>query len=265
MQFISLSHPRGSDTRLSYQEAREIQLDLVEQRYRDLIPDTVLFLEHRPVITQGRGLQWTGVSRQKHMPVPGFLPEGLEFSESERGGDLTYHGPGQLVIYPICKLDGKGWAPHHDVGGFLRKLESTLIEVLRARGLNGLSRPHSTGVWVDPGKGSPLKKIASVGIAVRKWVTFHGLALNCVNDLSPFHLISPCGLSSEVMTRLSDWSSLSPNWRQEIEESWVSRMVCGEVSAIKRIPVDFLQAHLKGLAVPCEWSHLHEKHRASSS
>lgn len=145
------------------------------------------------------------------MPLPGPLPKGVSFSESERGGDLTYHGPGQLVVYPICKLDGSGFGPNHDVAAFLRRLEGVLIDVIADLGLKGESRPDATGVWVGP------KKLASIGIAVKKWVTYHGIAINAVNDLAPFSLISPCGYSPEVMTRLSD---LSPEWARNTGASW---------------------------------------------
>lgn len=182
----------------SYERGQEIQKDLLEQRAADRIPDTVLFLEHTPVITRGRGLQWTGEPRERHMPAPVGLPPEIEFKDSERGGDLTYHGPGQLVIYPICKLDGKGFGPDHDVAAYLRKLEGALISVLGKLDLKASSKENAAGVWVGD------RKIASLGVAVRKWITYHGAAINIVNDLQPFQLISPCGFQSEVMTRLSD-------------------------------------------------------------
>ncbi len=204
-----------------YEDVRNLQLELVELRFRDQIPDTVLMLEHEPVITRGRGLQFTGVSRPKHMPVPQFLPRPLCFAESERGGDLTYHGPGQLVVYPICKLDGSGFAPDHDVAGFLRKLEEGMIHILALEGLSASRKENAAGVWIGT------QKIASIGIAVRKWVSFHGVALNCVNDLKPFHLISPCGFTPETMTRLADQVSLAPNWRTKLGAEIVDFMVDG--------------------------------------
>jgi lipoate-protein ligase B len=204
----------------SYEDARLIQLKLVELRAADLIPNTVLFLEHEPVITQGRGLQFTGQPRPRHMPVPAHLPKDVAFAESERGGDLTYHGPGQLVIYPIVKLDGKGFGPSHDVAGFLRKFEQVLMDELKAQGLNASAHENATGVWVGD------KKIASLGIAIRKWVVYHGMAINCVNDLKPFHLISPCGFAPEVMTRMADLISSydTAHWREGLERSLAQRM-----------------------------------------
>lgn len=208
-----------------YEEARALQLSLLEQRVRDEIPDTILFLEHHPVVTQGRGLQFTGTPRPRHMPLPQSFPPGISFAESERGGDLTYHGPGQLVVYPIVKLDGTGFGPNRDVAGFLRKLEQILVDELQSWGerfnqaLHPSVRESATGVWIGD------KKIASIGVAVRKWVTYHGLALNCVNDLRPFHLISPCGFSPEVMTRLKDWVPLDEQWRQNLESSLARRFL----------------------------------------
>jgi lipoate-protein ligase B len=210
---------------VSYDRARELQLSLLERRAKDQIPDTILFLEHEPVITRGRGLQFTGEVRPRHMPVPVALPPGIAFAESERGGDLTYHGPGQLVVYPIVKLDGQGWAPHHDVTGFLRRFEQVFIDELASLGLRADARSGAAGVWVGD------KKIASIGIAVRKWVTYHGIALNVTNDLAPFQLISPCGFSPEVMTRLSE---LVPGfgdagWRSRLEAGIAQRVEAGAV------------------------------------
>jgi lipoyl(octanoyl) transferase len=148
----------------SYERAREIQKDLVEKRARDEIVDTVLFLEHSPVITRGRGLQWTGVERPRQMPMPAAMPAHFEFSESERGGDLTYHGPGQLVVYPIVRT--------RDIAGFLRGLENLFISEFQDLGLMASAKPSATGVWVGE------QKVASIGIAIRKWVTYHGIAIN---------------------------------------------------------------------------------------
>src|SRR5262245_57388307 len=131
---------------VSYSEAQALQLRLVELRAAGRVPDTVLFLEHWPVVTRGRGLQFTGEARARHVPLAAELPAGVEFTESERGGDLTYHGPGQLVIYPICKLDGQGFGPRQDITAFLRRFEGVLIDELVSLGLNASSRDGATGV-----------------------------------------------------------------------------------------------------------------------
>jgi lipoate-protein ligase B len=182
------------------------------------------------VVTRGKGLQFTGdLSRPRAMPILQPLPASIPLVDCERGGDLTYHGPGQLVIYPICKLDGSGWGPRRDVEGFLRKVEQLVIDELQARGLSAGIRHQATGVWVGE------RKIASMGIAVRRWVTYHGMAINLVNDLSPFLWISPCGFQGEVMTRYLDlipdshsekerqktipdqgWTELRSNWEHAL-------------------------------------------------
>jgi lipoate-protein ligase B len=202
-----------------YSDASELQKKLVELRARDAIPDTVLFLEHEPVVTRGRGLQWVGAPRERSLPLPAPLPPSIAFCESERGGDLTYHGPGQLVVYPIIKLDGSGFGPAKEITAFLRKLEGVFIEWLRSLGLASEAREHATGVWVDEPQGA--RKVASIGIAVRKWVVWHGLAINVVNDLQPFHLISPCGFSPEVMASLDELlDAHGASWPRDQWRSW---------------------------------------------
>lgn len=239
MQFWSLKTPESALT--PYEIVRQLQLKLVDLRAQDQIPDTVLFLEHEPVITRGRGLQFTGKQQPRNMPL-GPLPPSVSFAESERGGDLTYHGPGQLVIYPICKLDGQGFAPDHDISAFLRKVESAVMveldERLQSIGAKCEGVENATGVWVRPEGGSSedRKKIASMGIAVRKWVSYHGIALNCVNDLRAFQWISPCGFSPEVMTRLTDWVSLDvTSWRADLEVALARRMVGGSARVESKI------------------------------
>jgi lipoyl(octanoyl) transferase len=212
----------------SYERASALQKSLVDLRAAGAIPDTVLFLEHDPVVTRGRGLQYTGEKRERHVELP-KLPEGISFAESERGGDLTYHGPGQLVIYPIFKLDGEGFGPRHDVAGFLRQMERMFLDELAVMGLHAESRENATGVWVGE------KKVASIGIAVRKWVTYHGIAINVVNDLRPFLLFQPCGFQGEVMTRLQDLLGESlpeglrewGHWRAWLEERLAARFDSG--------------------------------------
>lgn len=166
-------------------------LDLLERRRRNEIDDTLLFLEHESVVTVGRGTN----------PFPGSI-------SVSRGGEATWHGPGQLVVYPIVRIT--------DVLKFMRGLETSVIQALEAftdlpRG-TFLTRSGLTGVWTDGGK-----KVASLGIAVRHWVTYHGVAINVVNDLAPFRSISPCGLDPSVMTRLADLVSINPEWRPQLE------------------------------------------------
>lgn len=220
-----------------YREAHALQLRFVEERIADARPDTLLFVEHEPVVTRGRGLQWTGIARERHVPLLAQLPPGVECVDVERGGDLTYHGPGQLVVYPIVKLDGRGAFARHDVEGYLRLMEQIVIEELARWGVAAQRNPAATGVWVGmerevapldltPRKIAPFeltpRKIASMGIAVRKWVTYHGLALNLTTDLSHFKWITPCGFSPEVMTRLVDCEVSAEALSREVWEARIA-------------------------------------------
>ena len=169
----------------SYRETWARQLALVEQRQIGQVPDTLLLVEHPHVFTLGR-------RREARTNV--LAPGDVEVIEIERGGDVTYHGPGQIVAYPIVLL-GEG---ERDLHAFLRHLEDAVIATCARFGLATGREPGKTGVWLGP-----TKKICSLGIACRKWVTFHGLALNVTADLSYFGRINPCGFQSEVMTSLA--------------------------------------------------------------
>lgn len=171
-----------------YPAVWERQKALVAARSQGEILDTLLLGEHPPVITLGRGTHAENLLAP-HIPVV----------EIERGGDVTYHGPGQLIAYPIFLLpEGR-----RDLHRFLRDLETVIIETIAHFGLAGERNPGWTGVWVhNPGQ-NRLMKIASIGVAVKKWVTYHGLALNVSTDLAAFGQINPCGLESTVMTSMS--------------------------------------------------------------
>jgi lipoyl(octanoyl) transferase len=172
-----------------YGAALERQRSLAEDRIAGRLADDLLLLvEHPPVVTLGRG------ARDSSLPIaPDLLRRrGIEVFEIERGGDVTYHGPGQLVGYPIFDLGQH----RRDLHWFLRQIEETLIGALAGFGVAGERRAEYTGVWVGGGA----RKIASIGIHVRQWVTWHGFALNVTTDLSPFSLIVPCGIPDVVMT-----------------------------------------------------------------
>jgi lipoyl(octanoyl) transferase len=201
LEFKSLR--AGGSPLVPYARAWDLQKALVEKRVADAIPDTFLFVEHPPTITRGRGLQRKPGSDDEPRAMPlGPLPPHTEYFEIERGGDLTWHGPGQLTVYPIVKLDGIGFGPLHDVAAYLRKLETVFGGWLASHGLLTESREHATGIWVTP-TGRPARKIASIGIAVRKWVAYHGVGLNLANSLDGFRSISPCGFDPTVMTTLA--------------------------------------------------------------
>jgi lipoyl(octanoyl) transferase len=177
-----------------YGAALARQRDLAERRIAGtLATDLLLLLEHPPVITLGRG------TRATSLPIaPEALRQrGIEVFEIERGGDVTYHGPGQLVGYPIFDL---GAPPHRrDLHWFLRRIEEALIRALAGLGIAGGRHSGYTGVWT----GGASRKIASIGIHVRQWVTWHGFALNVTTDLSAFDLIVPCGIPQVVMTSVA--------------------------------------------------------------
>ncbi len=171
-----------------FREAWELQRRLVEQRTREEVPDVFVFVEHPHVITLGR-------KRPATQPIRSSQIDLLVY-EIERGGEATYHGPGQLVGYPIVKLEGG----RRDLHAYLRDLEGTLIEVLRDFGIPAGRLPGATGVWTQA---AVPRKIASIGVAVRRWVTYHGFALNVTTDLEYFQRISPCGFDGAVMTSMA--------------------------------------------------------------
>ncbi|MBI2645619.1 MAG: lipoyl(octanoyl) transferase LipB [Deltaproteobacteria bacterium] len=163
-----------------YEEVWQLQKELVAQRIENKIPDTLVLVEHPHVITKGRRSKALDVVNPK---VPVF--------EIERGGEVTYHGPGQLVGYPIIYLGQKA-----GIKDYMRSLEEVLIRTLEHFDIQGVRKEGCTGVWVQD------KKIASLGVAVKKWVTYHGFALNVNTDLSYFQMINPCGFDCSVMTSM---------------------------------------------------------------
>ena len=171
-------------SRREYGEVWKLQQELVAARQRGEIADTLVLVEHPDVITLGRRQ-----SSQANVLAAGDIP----VFEIERGGDVTYHGPGQLVGYPILALDDR----ERDLHAYLRNLEEGLIGVCADVGVSGRRNPGWTGVWIGD------RKVASLGIAVRRWVTMHGFALNVATELSRFAAINPCGLEATVMTSLA--------------------------------------------------------------
>jgi lipoate-protein ligase B len=167
-----------------YKETWDLQRRLVEMRARAQVPDLLLLVEHPHVITMGKSAKPENILH-KRFPI----------YEVERGGDVTYHGYGQLVGYPIMDLTQRG----KDIRGYVRALEATLIETLDHFRISAQRIEGRTGVWVGG-----QKKIASIGVAVRSWVTFHGFALNVSTDLSCFSIINPCGYDSGVMTSMAE-------------------------------------------------------------
>ena len=177
--------------RAAYGPALALQQRLLEEVRT--APDEracLIFVEHEPpVITLGRGAKAANVVASRSR----LEQEGVEVHESSRGGDVTYHGPGQVVGYPILRLDLHG----KDIHRYLRDLEEVLIRTLAAFGIEGRRSPGLTGVWTDGGK------VAAIGVAVRRWVTYHGFALNVCPNMEHFGLIVPCGIRHEGVTSLA--------------------------------------------------------------
>lgn len=171
--------------RVNYSDALDLQNELVEQRQKNEIEDTVLLLEHEPVYTIGRTRDQSSLNLEKPLPHPVF--------ETNRGGQATYHGPGQLVGYFILDLVPYG----KDLHTYLREIESILIDFTSKFGIDSKRREGLTGVWVET------RKLASIGVGVRKWVSMHGFGLNVSSDLSGYDSIIPCGLSDVSMTSIS--------------------------------------------------------------
>lgn len=171
--------------RIGYAEALALQEELVRQkRADDSLDDELLLLEHEPVYTIGRTPDQSSLRGAAHLPHPLF--------PINRGGQATYHGPGQLVGYPIIDLHQHV----QDLHRYLRWIEDTLIALLDSLSIQGQTRPGLTGVWVEE------RKIASIGVGVKQWITMHGFALNVCGDLSAFDHITPCGIMNVVMTSI---------------------------------------------------------------
>jgi len=168
--------------RTRHADATARQLTLVEARIAGNTGDTLVFTEHEPVYTLGlragaaAHLLWDDAERARR---------GISLEQTGRGGDITYHGPGQIVGYPIVSL-----ARSRDLHAYLRFLEQVVIDALAELGLAGTRRDGLTGIWIGP------RKIAAIGVAARRWVTYHGFALNLDPDLTPFSGIVPCGIPS---------------------------------------------------------------------
>jgi lipoyl(octanoyl) transferase len=215
--------------RRTYEDTLELQRDLCRQRIAgDPSDDLLLLVEHEPVITLGRGTRVSSLP----IPVAELEQRGVEVHEVERGGDVTYHGPGQLVGYPILDLRQH----REDLHWYLRQLEATLIHALRQLGVQADRRAGLTGVWTRG------RKIASIGIHVKQWVTFHGFALNVSTNLSAFELIVPCGIPDVVMTSVArelsgtDAAALWEESRREVVAAFAEAFGFGDVAVANSLP-----------------------------
>ena len=173
---------------IDYQKAWDLQHLLWSKRVVGELPDLLLFLEHPHVITLGRR------GNRSHLLASEEVLEAMRIPifHVERGGDVTYHGPGQMVVYPIFDLKEYGYRLIRYIG----QLEEVILRILKDFGIEGRRDPLNRGVWVDG------EKIASVGVAIKRWVSFHGFSLNYETDLKYFELINPCGLEEKKMTSM---------------------------------------------------------------
>jgi lipoate-protein ligase B len=199
--------------RTPFAEVHELQRALVEQRLRGEVGDVLLLVEHEPVITLGRGTERGDVAAAQ-----------LPIVEVERGGEATYHGPGQLVAYPILLLP----EDRRDLHRYLRDLEEVVLRVLAEFDVVGTRRPGLTGVWIGD------RKVCSIGVSVRRWVTWHGLALNLDVDLSHFAQFRPCGLDAAVMANVREFVELPPT--RLLYEVLVVKHLC-EVFGLELPPI----------------------------
>jgi lipoyl(octanoyl) transferase len=191
-----------------YREGLAWQRQLAEDRIAGRLPhDVLLLLEHPPVVTLGRN------SHAAHL----LRPAGIDVFEVERGGDVTFHGPGQLVGYPILDLRAPPY--QQDLHWYLRTLEQALIDALGLLDIPAERNPGLTGVWTQG------KKIASIGIHVKQWVTWHGFALNVATDLADFDRIVPCGIHGVVMTSVQNERGAGS--REQLWEESVAAVVKG--------------------------------------
>lgn len=198
--------------RIGFEEALAHQEVLVKQRVNDEISDQLLLLEHEPVYTIGRTPDQSSLRDSSLLPHP--------VVQINRGGQATYHGPGQLVGYPILDLRKRG----QDLHRYLRALEEILIEVLRFYRIAAVRRESLTGVWVQD------RKIASIGVGVRHWITMHGFALNVGGDLTPFHQITPCGIAGVEMTSIERETGAAIDVKVVADE--MARVFSGRIDAL---------------------------------
>lgn len=201
---------------MPFGDALDLQEQTVARKRADhSLGDELLLLEHEPVYTIGRTPNQSSLRGAAHLPHPLF--------PINRGGQATYHGPGQLIGYPIIDLRNCG----QDLHRYLRWLEDLLVETLAGIGLSARTRAGLTGVWIDD------RKIASIGVGVRHWITMHGFALNVCGDLSPFDQIVPCGITNVTMTSIEKETGVQHSVRKVA--SGVEKLALSRIAALRKV------------------------------
>jgi lipoate-protein ligase B len=213
-----------------YRDTLDLQHRLLKERHSGSDEDYLLFVEHPPVLTVGRGGDGRNILANSEI----LDKKGVSIYEVERGGDITFHGPGQVVGYPIFDLNQHG----NDLHRYLRNLEEVIIVTLERYGLKGKREKGLTGVWVDG------EKVAAIGIAVKHWITFHGFALNVNTDLSYFDLISPCGISDRGVTSMERLKGSS------LDMSDVKEKIVNGFAEVFGIHPHLLSSPIKGEELP---------------
>lgn len=205
---------------MAYEQALQEQQDLVDRRIRRAIPDTLIIVEHFPVVTMGRLAEEESIIDRDY-----FAKKGIPVVAANRGGKITYHSPGQLVLYPVIDLGEK----KKDIAFYIDFLERTAVRSLRRLGVPAEREGGRRGVWVNG------RKIAFIGIGIRRWVTFHGISVNINNDTEPFSRMHPCGendirvISAEqVIGRRTDMGTA----REVFTEQFISDLEAGYASVL---------------------------------
>jgi lipoyl(octanoyl) transferase len=218
-----------------YREAILLQERVRSRRHNDEVPDALLLLEHPPVYTRGRRSDAAELTLGEEV----YRARGIEVVDTDRGGRLTYHGPGQLVGYPIMRIE--------DVHGHLRRIEDAIVATLAEQGIQAHGRPEDgpdyTGVWVAG------RKIASIGVHVSRGVSTHGFALNLDNSLEPFSWIVACGLPDVTMTSLArELAALDPQERADGDRAWSGGLLGAAIDRVRaRIAHHFCEVHSRRL------------------
>ena len=223
--------------RLAYAPALALQLQTHERVVRGELPGALIVVEHEPVITVSQRQ-----SASAHLLAsPELLSRlGIAVEQTDRGGDITYHGPGQLVVYPILRLNDYSL----NVGRYMRLLELAVIDALLKFGVTGVTEQGNTGVWVEDGgltsapqspsdSPSSRKKICALGVRVRQSVTLHGLALNVTTDLTHFETIVPCGLPGRAVTNLQELLPENTPSMQQVETQVVKSLIAQLVERLQ--------------------------------
>lgn len=220
-----------------YQRGLDMQRRLLQARQQGAIPDTVLILQHTPTVTLGN----RGRDNYLLKTEAEYRAMGIELFHAERGGDVTYHGPGQWVLYPILHLGGNEADSH----GYLFNLEEIAIRTLGDFGIEGFRRAGKSGAWTDAGK------VAAIGFRLKRWVSFHGMSFNVCNDLTGFGTIVPCGLVGEPVATMQTLLGAACPPMEPVRDALLSNFSAICDRTLERFEADgVLPAALEPLLVP---------------